>query len=292
MTAEVYKYRVWCETDNKYVETWGDSEPTVCPENNGHSIDADKTVIVETVTKDFPTSEIDDYKISVHTSYKPKADKKSYAYWTGSGDDLATSPTGIGEGELLHFQMSQQSGSPVTTQVVTKKVEFDPTFGRTWIHQGYLNVNNGGHGDYLTAVVKTYATPLQTVSNKILYIEDDWVKYAIGSPSPATHGWAGTPIPIPRTFMQDGDWDYDGVSLTPNLNGDGEYKISSIERTVHRFINKIPCSGTIPFLGIASAETSELPTGYFIEISAFNISNTNWHANVMIEMYRERTFVP
>ena len=295
MATEVHKYRVWCNTDSKYVEVWAEEEPTTCPENNGHSIDPDKTVIVETVSEDFPLSDIDEKKIAVHPSYKPRVEgKTTYAVWTGAGDDLSQSPSGLGEGELLDFVMTEQTGSPLVKQVVQKKMQFDPVHGRVWLHEGYMSYSDGGAGDYLDSDIIAYATPLQTLANKIVYIEDNWVKYAVpGSPGQvATHGWGGTPVLIPRSYSKDGDWDYDGVNLTPNLAGTGGYKISDIERTVHRYINKIPCYGSSPFFSMTSDETTELPPGYYIRINVHNESNTNWHLQVFIEMYRERTYIP
>jgi len=47
--AEKHIYRVFCETDSKYVETgWLDSEPTKCPEDAGHSIDLDSISAIKT----------------------------------------------------------------------------------------------------------------------------------------------------------------------------------------------------------------------------------------------------
>ncbi len=292
MATEINKYRVWCNTDSKYIEVWNDVEPTTCPENNGHSIDTNKTVILETVTQEYPVSDIDNFKLAVHTSYKPKANGTTYAQWTGAGDDLTSSPSGLGQGDLLHFDLEPQTGSPFVQQSDTKILEFDPVFGKIWVHEGYLQFTDGGCGDYIESDVIAKATSLQTAANKIVYIENNWVKYAVGSPYPATHGWAGTPVLIPRSFSQDGDWDYDGTTLTPNLSGTGEYKISDIERTVHRYFNKIPCTGTTPYFSMTSDETTEIPEGYYISITAHNVSNTTWNASIIIEIYRERTFLP
>lgn len=44
--AAVYKYRVWCNTENAFFSAWGESEPTTCPNNSGHTIDSSKTAIV------------------------------------------------------------------------------------------------------------------------------------------------------------------------------------------------------------------------------------------------------
>jgi hypothetical protein len=46
---EVYKYRLWCETENGYVYVWAEEEPTSCPNNPAHTIDSSKTVIEHSV---------------------------------------------------------------------------------------------------------------------------------------------------------------------------------------------------------------------------------------------------
>lgn len=48
MTEEVNKYRLYCDTEG-YVYTWDTVEPTVCPNDSGHSISGPIT-IVETIS--------------------------------------------------------------------------------------------------------------------------------------------------------------------------------------------------------------------------------------------------
>jgi len=287
MGTTVYKYRVWCETDSKYVEVWGQSAPTVCPENDGHSIDLVKTAIIESVSQDFPLSDLDGKKLSVHESTKPTIDGAlTYAVWTGAGDDIQTGE--IGDGEVLAFGMTQGVAS------VSKDVKFDPTHGRVWIHEGYLRYTGAGSGDYVSADVIATATNLQQLANLDLVVDSNWVKPAPGGAGTGTHGWADANIVlIPRSFSKDGDWDYDGSTLSPNLNGDGAYKISDIDRIVHRFINRIPCLGDCPtYFSMSSEETTELPKNYFLRITFHNTSDGDWTASVLIEIYRERTHVP
>jgi len=45
--ATIYKFRVWCNTEQKFVEGWLEQTPTVCFNNCDHSIDTDKTSIIE-----------------------------------------------------------------------------------------------------------------------------------------------------------------------------------------------------------------------------------------------------
>ena len=233
-----------------------------------------------------PLSPIDGKKLAVHQSTKPQIDGiTTYAVWGGAGDNGV-----IGDGDLLDFELTPGTAS------VTKKVEYNGDHGRVWVHEGYLKFENGGHGDYITADILSKATPLSTDGGVVdldLEITDNWVHLAAGGPGNGTHGFAGTPVLIPRPFSKDGDWDYDGVTLTPNVAGTGEYKISDIIRTVHRYFNKIPCCGTCSaFFSMTSNETTEMPAGYYMEITAFNNSNTTWMASVIMEIYRQRTHVP
>jgi hypothetical protein len=49
--ATVYKYRIFCTTDNKYEYVWADENiPTQCPVNSNHSIDPSQTTIVEEIS--------------------------------------------------------------------------------------------------------------------------------------------------------------------------------------------------------------------------------------------------
>ena len=50
MAKKVFKYRVYCETESIYVYTWGDSTPTTCPNNNGHTITTSTVSIVDQVS--------------------------------------------------------------------------------------------------------------------------------------------------------------------------------------------------------------------------------------------------
>lgn len=289
MAESVYKYRIWCDTDSKYVETWAEVEPTDCPENNGHTIDSTKTTILETITEELPLSDIDDgKKLAVHPTYKPRVEGlTTYAVWCGNGDNPSTGE--IGGGDLLEFDMT------TGTATVSKDMKFHPDNGRVWIHEGYLKFEGGGSGDYLCAEFRSEATPLQTSVNLDLEITDNWIHLAAGGAGNGTHGWADADkiALIPRHFSQDGDWDYDGVTLTPNVGGTGLYKISDIERSVHKFINKIPCRGSsTTYFSMSSDETAELVANYFVRVSCHNISDTNWTASAIVEIYRERTAIP
>ena len=235
----------------------------------------------------FPVSEIDGVKLAVHSSPKPSiTGVTSSAVWTSAGDDMTTGD--LGDGPLLCFHNVPGEA----TQSI--KFERHETNGRMWIHEGYLKFDNGGIGDYITAHIIAEATPLQTSVNLDLIIDGTSIKYSTGSPA-GTHGFADASAVnlIPRTYSKDGDWDYDGVSLTPNFTETGEYKLSTVETITHKYINKIACHGSCPtYFSMTSNETTELPLHYYMEIVTYNNSNTTWDASVIVEIFRERTYKP
>lgn len=99
MTTQVHKYCIWCDTESANVYTWATSTPTVCPNNNTHSINTNLTTIVETVSSN---------QVEV-TSGKIIAQENSDGYF-----------------ETSHIEMSISSGTPgaITPHDVTWPMDF------------------------------------------------------------------------------------------------------------------------------------------------------------------------
>lgn len=240
-----------------------------------------------------PFSDVDEgkQKLSVHPSYKPYIENgTTYAVWAGCGDNINADPnlSELGGGDLLHFSLTDQ------TATLVKDVKFDHTaFGRVWIHEAYLKFSGGAADDYVSSDIVASGAALQQVANLDLELDGDFVKFVTGGvPGTGTHGFNATPTLIPRTFSMDGDWDYDGANLTPNFDGTGEYKISTVDTAVHRYVQKIPCEGSSPYFSMSSDETAEILPGYFIRINVHNPSLSTWNLSVIMEIYRERTVDP
>jgi len=230
-------------------------------------------------------------KLAVHSSTKPElSDIATYSVWTGAGDDDTLSESlSLGGGELLNFSMAFDAGG---AHDVIKDVKFDPRHGRIWIHEAYVKFENGGIPDYMGAAIFAPATVVQTSTNLDLVIANNFISYAPGGAGTGTHGWGGNPILIPVSYKLNGEWDYDGVNLTPNASTTGAYRIADIEHEVHRYFNKIPLNGTSStYFTMTSDETAELvaSSGYFVRITVRNESNSAWSASVIMEIYRERT---
>lgn len=221
-------------------------------------------------------------KLAVQASAKPLQAQQTYAVWSGSGDDVVNHL--LGEGTLLDFNLTPG----VPSQSID--IKFDPTFGKVWINEGYMRFADAGLGDCLSAYIIAPATQLQTIVSKDLVVNDHRVSYSTGGPGTGTHGFAATPTLVPRTFSKDGDWDYNGVSLTPNFAGTGLYRMYDIEYITHKYINRIPVRGTVTnFINLASDDTASIPHPYFIRLTCYNNSNTTWNLQAFVEIYRERT---
>jgi len=281
------------------INNWGDDSEVyedisngVLVVNNGADTIDDLTAFngwKYLATDILPISTLDGKKLAVHSSAKPDIDgSETFAVWTGSGDHPTTGM--ICQGDLMDFSMVPGTSS------VTVDVKFNQMMnGRVWVHEGYLKFENGGSGDYMDSEVVGEATPLQQSVNLDLEITDDYISYAAGGAGTGTHGFADATkiVLLPRPFSNDGEWDYDGVNLTPNVTTTGGYKISSVEQIVHRYINKIPCRGSCAtYFSMTSDETTEILKNYYLRVTAHNVSDTTWNACVIMEIYRERTYNP
>ncbi|MEM2159604.1 MAG: hypothetical protein QXN55_01465 [Candidatus Nitrosotenuis sp.] len=237
--------------------------------------------------EELPISEVGN-KIWVHSSAKPIIPGKTlYVQWIGRGDDIQNHV--LGQGDLLHFNITP--GTPN----LYKDIKFDPLFGSVYVHEGYASWHNAGLGDTMSALIMAEPTPLQQVANLDLIVDENGnIHYSPQGPGTGTHGFAGLPHLLSRSYSQDGEWDYDETNgLRPNFTNTGLFRMSTYEQAVHRFVNDVPIYGTSDdFFRMVSEDTFLLPPGYFMRIFVNNNSNTEWHAAVMMTVYRERTFQP
>lgn len=288
MTGTVNKWRVWCNTEHAWEEVWGPNAPATCPNNHTHEIDTDKTSIIETVTQSFPISDVGT-KIWVHSSPKPVTDKTLYVQWVGTGDDVVNHVLGGNDESLMHIHCTPGQ------YIAYKDMKFDPIFGQVFLHEGHLSWHNAGNQDHISADIMAEPTLVQPYANLNLVVDvDGWVRFSPDGPGTGTHGFAAIPHLLSRSFSMDGAWDYSpATGLTPSLTNTGAYKISIHEQPVHRFMNDIPVYGTNPMLfTLRSDESFLLPPGYFLRVNCHNVSNTEWHATVLVTVFRERTYQP
>jgi hypothetical protein len=222
-------------------------------------------------------------KLQIHESSRPdRTDKKYVSCWSGVGDDVENHV--IWGGPKLVIQ--NEPG------IATKTVDFsfDPLFGEVWIHEGYAMWEGAGFGDAISVHVMAPGVQLQTLSNLDLVLSANTVKYSSSGPGTGTHGFASIPAPVP-VYDSTGDWNIDeNNNLIPDFSGNGKYKIYTEEKTVFRFLEKIPIGGTTySYTMLQSADSSQLIHPYFVRLISHNTSNSSWKIWFFVTLYRERT---
>jgi hypothetical protein len=99
----VRKYKCRCLTDNKWVQTWSESVPSVCPENSGHAIDTNLTsevgnvsgtTIAATKTQAETVPTVDRIRITT-IDFEVPAGKGVTTTVPATGENIQTSVTGL-----------------------------------------------------------------------------------------------------------------------------------------------------------------------------------------------------
>lgn len=228
-------------------------------------------------------SESSGRKLAIHQSSRPQIIGKFFhTYWTGAGDDMATPE--IGTGPMLEITNAVSTA----TQVV--EAQYHKDYGDVYLHEGYVQWENAGVGDHIDVEIIATATPLQQATN-LDYTIDASVKIraASGGPGTGTDGLNGDPVWVPNAAGT-GWWDTDGVTATFSATQTGAYDWYTIEIIANRFMNKIPVYGSsTSYIMLQSADTTLLPVGYLIRVTAHNVSDTIWRAWMFMTLYREQT---
>lgn len=115
-------YRIWCITEAAYVWEWANTEPAVCPNSGGHSIDASKTAICERRPVEYTTAPTvnDDESLGYILGYcwhDITADKAYVCMDNADGAAVWAEITGAGSGDIL----------PVADTTSVVKGSGDPT---------------------------------------------------------------------------------------------------------------------------------------------------------------------
>ena len=228
-------------------------------------------------------TDIETGKKTIHESSRPQIDGKTFhTYWTGAGDDIST-PT-IGDGPILDVQ------TVLSVAETSVDVQFHKDYGDVYLHEGYIQWENAGWGDYIDVEILATATPLQQATN-LDYTIDASIKIraAAGGPGTGTDGLNGDPVWVPNAAGT-GWWDIVSGSAVFSSGQTGAYDWYTIEILANRFMNKVPVYGSSSnYVMLQSADTTLLPTGYCIRITANNVSDTVWKAWMFMTLYREQT---
>ena len=232
-----------------------------------------------------------DRKIATHTSTKPIVDGKTYyATWAGAGDDMATGEAGAGPLAVVEIATANTDGM--------QDAHFHPDNGEVHLFDGYIQWEGAGVGDEICVEVRAAPSPVidHTVSLDLVVDGDGWVSYSQSGPGTGTHGFAGVPSLIVRSFSKDGEWDYSSATgLVPNFAGTGHYKISTQDKLVHRFVNRLPMiASSYGIFSIDSTEATLVPQGLYVRMHAHTGDNPtgNLKVSCMMMLWREVTGQP
>lgn len=298
---DLFKYRVWCNVESGYFEVWGEEEPSVCPNNSDHSIDTDRTVIIDKKLDEPLTT--GDGKIRVHETSRPIGVKTHFA---GSGDD----PNNIFDvGGGTPFEIHHQIGDETS-----QTVYFDMNLANneTWVHEGYVIWKDCELDKVDVEVVTRYCTYHEdsTAGTNFMILPGTTLivpSLTLGVPFGQGNIVIDNDILEPTgglVYMPDSDsgeaptafWNADFntstgkyENLVPAPAGNGRYNIFIAETPLIRFVNKLSLLGA-GFEKTQTADSDQLGQGMRFRLTAFTmLPDHEWKACFLFTLYREKT---
>jgi hypothetical protein len=130
--GSIYKYRVFCETENAYVYGWNTVAQTTCFNNNSHTINQSITSIVDIITSEIPLNSSNQVLTNIPI--------------TDSNQVLTNIPiTDLDEvriaGRVLNFPLSAFNEIRVVER--TRIIELKSMFGKSTLRDRYLEQGTG-----------------------------------------------------------------------------------------------------------------------------------------------------
>jgi hypothetical protein len=298
----IYKYRVWCNTENMYYETYGEEEPSVCPNNSAHDIDLVKTAVIET----FTTEELRDPsgKQRIHQTSRPIGTK---IHFTSRGDHIDyITDAGGGEQFLFHHHLED---NPVQTVYL----DFNIAENRSYLHEGYL-IWKGAEFDTISLDIVPIVTNIEPGSNTPYFVNPAMPyiilpsilaggagNYVITSDLSSPRGGlvympsAGDPqFGRPQAFW---NAEYNTSThlyenITPVPDGTGQYNMFTVEFSLARFANDILLLHN-GFEHLKTSDTEELGQGMRVKATATtcleNGGDHEWSAACILTLHRARS---
>jgi len=224
-------------------------------------------------------------KLWVQQTAMPVRDAlRTTTVYTSRGDDLST-PT-MSEGTEIWLDLAASD----TTKSVD--LEWSASFGKMWLHEGWVSYKGAGPKDNVSAIVVAGATPMIANPSGTYVIVDTKVVYVgTGNGTIGTHSLGGIPTLV-ESLAKTGNWNYDADSatpLTPNLSSEGKYNIFTVDKIVENFISKFLITGASAHpIHFSPSQAQEFPPGYKLRIQVENKSGTIFQVWGGLTLYRER----
>lgn len=302
----LYLYKIWCTTENQFVETWAETEPIVCPNNNEHTIDTSKTQIIQMVMDEEVRDKLG--KLRVQETSRPisrMSDAVLKTCFVGIGDD-PSDITDVGGGTKFIYE--HNIGDPLTDSVY---IEFNVIENETWIHEGYINWDSCIFDDASMNVV-TNVTTVEAGENTYFNLYNGYlVVPASGDGAynvPAMVGGIGGSmgphdglVYIPddeigrsATAYWNADWNSETKkfeNIMPAPNGDGRYNMFTTEITLQSIVNKVHLLKN-GFQMFQSADTEMIGQGMRFKLITNTYEDGNdhdWKITFLMTLYRAKT---
>ena len=317
----LHKYRVYCETEEIYVDQWSDVEPTVCPNNNTHPVTTDLTSVEETVVEEIHKVEIQgkyyqDGRLSIHVTPKLKG---LTTYETGRGDNRAD-VTDVGGGAVIKLQHAKKKKheDPVNLvdgfYVETLYIDFNCWENRSAIYSCELLFNNM-HYALASCTAVPVVTPSTPGSNTnymaVPYnkVNGAFIVYGAGGGNTSITPGDEVLVPVVTNYDPDapapiGYWNADPdpenpgqyINITP-ANGDGGFNMFAAECPLSegsKFVNdrQLNCPGRSSSSIIGSKDAQELPhnSRFKIELKVPEDDDQSCDLAINLLMFRKKTF--
>ncbi len=243
----VHNYKVWCNVENMPYETWGETEPTVCPNNSAHEIDPTKTTIIQTVEETFATNKQN--KLVIQPTVRPFGTK---VHFSGADDDNTDIDIA---GHGIEIKVIHKIGDDITSLLYA---DFNTIDNLTYLQEGYLQ----WVGAYLDTV------SVEVVPRTVQFTMGESSEYLWDGVNPVIvpailNGGVGNVNIINDLTQPDGGLvfihppgDKDAVkslcfwnatwntstklfeNISPAPNGDGDFNIFVVETILTRFMNQ------------------------------------------------------
>jgi hypothetical protein len=302
--ANLYKYRIWCNTENMYYEIWREEdqgEPQSCPNNSGHEIDTTKTTITDKQIDEGPKDPSG--KMRIHQTSRPLGTK---VHFTSRGDhrDYVSD---AGGGDLFKFDHHLED--PIE-QVVY--LDFNTIENTTYVHEGYMIWKNANFdmisldfvpdvtqveeqlgGEVFIAPTKPYLIlPAEIIGGAGSHTITGDLSHPRGGlvymPQAGDPQW-GRP-----TAFWDADYNTEThlfENIRPRPNGDGCYNLFSIEIAFARFANDILMLHN-GFEHLKTSDTEEIGQGMRIRATAttnMTEGDHDWSCACILTLHRQRS---
>lgn len=289
----VNKYRVWCVSENSWIDGWYVDEPDVCPHNNTHTINPSLTSIVERIDATISTDIFG--KAKIHNTQRPPG---TTTFFTGAADK-PNILSDVGNGQ--QFSITHKIGDPLTH---IDYLDFNIVENITYITEGYVSWNDT-QNDIVT---------LKCVPRVVSYVAGTNTNYNIlggylvipangngiaNITSDLTNPHGGLIyIPDnefgerPKNCFWDADWNsttkkYENIR--PNFEANGRYNMFSYEITLANFVNKVIMNGN-GTQRYASNDAIRMGQGMRLKATYETKSDDHlWYCSFLLTFYREKT---